>query len=51
MLKSVPQPKSPLDQVSFPEVGSQADRFAPKRFVVEAVVAKKFVDVANVVVA
>ena len=47
---SDPQPNCPLDQVSLPDVGSQVESPAPKKLVVEAVVAKKLVVVAELVV-
>ena len=48
VLKSVPQPKRPEAQVSLPVVESQAVRLAPNRLVVDAVVAKREVEVALV---
>ena len=36
VLKSVPHEKRPADQVSFPVVGSQADRLEPKSWEEEA---------------
>ena len=48
VLKSVPQPKRPEAHVSLPVVESQAVKLAPNRLVVDAVVAKKEVEVALV---
>lgn len=46
--KSVPQPNCPFAQVSFPVTELHVRRFAPYRFDVDAVVANRFVDVADV---
>ena len=50
MLKSVPQENFPVAHVSLPEVELQVARSAPKKLVVEAVVVKRLVEVALVVV-
>ena len=48
VLKSVPHPKRPEAQVSLPVVESQDVKLAPNRLVVDAVVAKREVEVALV---
>ena len=50
MLKSVPQLNLPVAQVSLPVVELQVCKSAPKKLVVEAVVVKRLVEVAEVVV-